>query len=57
MLIASKFINDIFDPNNCMIHSVIDKKWTKDSIDRIDFLRELVESEKYSVLLSKKIKI
>lgn len=57
VLVASKFINDIFDPNNCTIHSIIDNKiWNKDSKNRIDFLNELVSAESHSVLLSTKMK-
>jgi len=58
VLIATKFINDVFEPNNCEIHSIIDnRKWNNNSNNKLDFLRELIESESYSVLLSNKMKI
>ena len=57
ILIASKFINDVLIPNNCEIHSIIDnKKLDNNNNNRIEFFRELIESENYSVLLSNKIK-
>ena len=58
VLIATKFISEVFEPNNCDIHSIIDKRvWNKDNNNKLDFLRELIESEAYSVLLSNKMKI
>ena len=57
VLIATEFINKIFDPFNCTIHSIIDNKiWDKNNNNRIDFLRELIEAEAHSVLLSNKMK-
>ena len=57
VLIATKFINDIFNPYNCKIISIIDNKiWDKNKQNRINFLRELVEAESNSVLLSEKMK-
>lgn len=57
ILVATKYINDIFDPNNCVIYSVLDnKEYSKNSQNRITFLRELIESESFSFVLSNKIK-
>ena len=57
VLMASKFINEVFDPYNCEIYSIIDNKiWDKNNSNRIDFLRELVNAEASSTLLSNKIK-
>jgi DNA invertase Pin-like site-specific DNA recombinase len=57
VLIATKFINDVFDPYNCTIHSIIDNKvWDKNNRNRIEFLQGLVEAEKFAVQLSDKIK-
>ena len=57
VLIATKFINDIFDKYNCTIHSIIDNKvWDKNNRNRIEFLQELIEAEKFSILLSDKMK-
>ena len=57
VLIATKFINDVFDPYNCTIYSIIDNKvWDKNNRNRIEFLQELVEAEKFSILLSDKMK-
>jgi DNA invertase Pin-like site-specific DNA recombinase len=57
VLIATKFINDVFNPYNCKIISIIDNKiWDKNKQNRINFLRELVEAESNSVLLSAKMK-
>lgn len=57
VLMAAKFINEIFDPYNCKIVSLIDNKvWDKDNTNRNDFMQELVNAESSSTLLSKKIK-
>lgn len=57
VLVATKFINDVFDKYNCTIISIIDHKvWDKNSRNRIEFLQELVEAEKFSVHLSDKMK-
>ena len=57
VLIATKFINDVFDPYDCTIYSIIDNKvWDKNNRNRIEFLQELVEAEKFSILLSDKMK-
>ena len=57
VLIATKFINDVFDKYDCIIHTIIDNKvWDKNNRHRIEFLQELVESEKFSVHLSDKMK-
>ena len=57
VLVATKFINDVFDKYNCTIHSIIDNKvWDKNNRHRIEFLQELVEAEKFSILLSDKMK-
>lgn len=57
VLVATKYINEIFDPYDCIINSIIDnKRWSKNNTDRIEFLRELVEAEKFSVTLSNKMK-
>ena len=57
VLVATKYINEVFDPYDCIINSIIDNKvWSKNSTDRIEFLRELVEAEKFSVTLSNKMK-
>ena len=53
VLIATKFINEVFDPYDCTIYSIIDNKvWDKNNRNRIEFLQELVEAEKFSILLS-----
>ena len=57
VLIATKFINDVFDPYNCTIYSIIDDKvWDKNNRNRIEFLQGLVEAEKFAVQLSDKMK-
>lgn len=57
VLVATKFINDVFDKYDCIIHSIIDNKvWDKNNRNRLEFLQELVEAEKFSLLLSDKIK-
>jgi DNA invertase Pin-like site-specific DNA recombinase len=57
VLVATKFLNDVFDKYNCTIHSIIDNKvWDKNDRNRIDFIQELVQAEKFSILLSDKMK-
>ena len=58
VLVASVFINDIFEPNDCSIVSIIDNRiFDKNNNNRLDFLRELVEAEAQSLKLSNKMKV
>lgn len=57
VMVATKFFNDIFDPNDCKIYSIIDNKiWDKDNKNRNEFLKNLLEAENSSILLSLKMK-
>lgn len=56
-LIASKFLNEVFVPNNCRIYSIIDNViWDHNRLNQTKFMDVILQSEKSSTLLSEKMK-